>query len=96
VYTQITSWEGRIVPRTAQAPEQTIEQIRRLHPGEWLLIEVTKEEQWRPSHGRLIAHSPSREEIAKIDLTLPPDPDILIYVTHAEPMPKGPIFWYHG
>ncbi|MBU1062179.1 MAG: hypothetical protein KJ957_07090 [Candidatus Omnitrophica bacterium] len=46
---------------------QTIEEIKKRHRQEWLLISVDKvdESTTTPISGRLIAHSPQRDEIYK-------------------------------
>lgn len=38
-------------------------QNRGTHQGEWLAIEVTEEADGQPSEGKLIYHSPVREEV---------------------------------
>ncbi len=40
-----------------------IEELRRQYKGEWLAIEVTREDASGPSEGRLIFHSTSREDV---------------------------------
>jgi hypothetical protein len=43
---------------------EPIEQIRRRHEGEWLLIKVTKhDENGLPKEGILLFHSPDREAV---------------------------------
>jgi len=40
-----------------------IEELIAEHEGEWLAIEVTKEENGHPKEGILVYHSPVREEV---------------------------------
>ena len=78
------------------APEEPIEEICRRHRGEWLLIEVTREENWQETHGRLIAHHFSREEIANIDLALDLPRDMRVLVRHADPLRTDIMYLFHG
>ena len=79
-----------------RAPEKPLEDIRRRYPGEWLLIEVTRTENWETTHGRLIAHHPSREEIANIDLSLDLPRDMDVLVMHADPLRTDVVYLFHG
>jgi len=49
-------------------PERITELVRK-HPGEWLAVRVTKEENFEPVEGELLFHTPQREELYK-NLTL--------------------------
>ena len=40
-----------------------IEDLSSRYKGEWLAIEVTKEENGHPKEGNLVYHSPIREEV---------------------------------
>ena len=43
-----------------QPPVLSFHEVVALHQGEWILWEVTALEGGWPSHGRVLAHSPSR------------------------------------
>jgi hypothetical protein len=80
----------------AQGPEEPIDEIRRCHPGEWLLVEVTRQEVGQTTHGRLIAHHPSREEITNLDLALSLPREMRVLVTHADPPRQNVVYCYHA
>ena len=59
-----------------------IEKLKKKYKGEWLAIEVTKEEGGEAIEGKLILHSKIREEIWK-NISLSKEKEI--YVTFAGP-----------
>ena len=46
-----------------ERPSLSFDDVVTLHEGEWVLWEVTALEGGWPSHGRVLAHSPSRAAI---------------------------------
>jgi hypothetical protein len=59
-----------------------IEKLKQKYKGEWLAIEVTKEENGISIEGKLVLHTPDREELWK---KVPIYKDREIYVTYAGP-----------
>jgi len=59
-----------------------IEKLKKKYEGEWLAIEVTKEENGVSIEGKLILHTPDREKLWK---QVPIYKDRVIYVTYAGP-----------
>lgn len=48
-------------------PVLSLDELEALYPNEWVLIEVTARDQLRrPTHGRVIAHDPSREKMRSL------------------------------
>jgi hypothetical protein len=84
------------MPRQTQAAEEPLEEIRRRFPGEWLLIESTREENWETTHGRLIAHHPSHEELTNIDLSLSLPREMRVLIIHADDLRKDMVYLFHG
>jgi len=41
--------------------EERIEELRRKYTGEWLAIQVTEHENWKPKKGILLVHNPDEE-----------------------------------
>ena len=59
-----------------------IEKLKQKYKGEWLAIEITKEEEGEATEGKLILHSKNRDEIWK-NIRLSTEKEI--YVTFAGP-----------
>lgn len=67
--------------------EMKIEDLKEKYKGEWLAIEVTKEEDGEPKEGKLLLHKKDREELWK---EVPQKKDKVIYVTYAgAPLKEG-------
>ena len=67
---------------------EPIEKIRKRFHREWLLIAVDKIDEWRtiPLTGRLLAHSPHRDEISHLDQKLR---SLTLTVYSEDTFPKG-------
>ena len=59
-----------------------IEEFKKKYKGEWLAIEVTREEKGRSVEGKLVLHTPDREKLWK---EIPQSRERMIYVTYAGP-----------
>lgn len=67
-----------------------IEELKKKYKGEWLAIEVTKEEDGRSVEGRLILHEKDRDELWEKLSLKKLKKDIEVYVTYAgPPLKKG-------
>ena len=42
---------------------ESIEVLKEKYPNEWLAVVVTKEREWEPLEGELVAHAKTRAEI---------------------------------
>ncbi len=64
-----------------------IAELKKKYKGEWLAIEVTKEEHGKAVEGKIIIHTTDREKVWK-EVSLRKDK--VIYVTYAgPPLEKG-------
>ena len=62
-----------------------IQDLLKQYPGEWVAIEVTQEEDGRPIAGRLVHHSPDRDEVWQKTRELQ-----RVYIVYAgEPLKEG-------
>ncbi len=86
------AWYTEIVMKN-----QAIEQIRKRFRREWLLIAVDKvdEATTTPQRGRLLAHSPRREEIDRASIKYP-KPALVVFSEDALPPGYTLVFFLHG
>ena len=60
-----------------------ISQLKERYAGEWLCIRVTKEENWEPVEGELIAHSRYADDVHRV---IQQTPDLKeFYLVYAGP-----------
>jgi len=59
-----------------------IAELKKKYKGEWLAIAVTKEVNGESVEGKLLLHTPEREELWK---RVPLSRDRIVYVTYAGP-----------
>ena len=72
-----------------------IEQLRRRYRREWLLIAVEEmdEATTTPLRGRLLAHSPHRDEIDRASIQYP-NPALVVFSDDAFPQAtRRPLYW---
>ena len=76
---------------------QAINQIRRRYKREWLLIAVDQmdESTTTPVRGRLLAHSPHRDEIDRASIKYP-KPALVVFSEDTFPPGYAAAFCLHG
>ena len=71
--------------------EKTIQEIERLHPDEWVLIEETAwDDTELPVRGRVLAHSPERDALTRqVQQITRQRPDVGLFLFYTgEQIPK--------
>lgn len=74
-----------------------IERLRKRYKREWLLIDVRETDQrtTTPLRGRLLAHSPHRDEIDRASITYP-KPALVVFSEDTFPPGYAAAFACHG
>lgn len=68
---------------SSPGPAAEIEELKEAYSGEWLAIEITKEEQFGPVEGKLLHHCRERTDLwKKVHL----EKVRRIYITYAGPL----------
>lgn len=74
-----------------------IDQIRKRYTREWLLVAIDELDQatTTPVRGRLLAHSPHRDEIDRLSIKYP-RPALVVYSEDTFPPGYAAAFRFHG